>query len=222
MSKNLCAGEGGAILADDEQVADGCFAFHNCLRRRGSSSSATPYRGGRNGNFRMTEFQAAVLLSQLDQLEPRAQTRSDNGDYLSQMLREIPGIHPAESYPGCTRNAYHLYMFRYSAKEFSGLTRNQFVRALRAEGVPCSPGYDRLNEASFIRDALASRSYRRVYSAAELEAWPRRNACPENDKLCDEVVWFHQNVLLAPRATMERIATAIRKIREHAGELARA
>jgi DegT/DnrJ/EryC1/StrS aminotransferase family. len=57
------------------------------------------------------------------------------------MLREIPGILPAKTYPGCTRNAYHLYMFRYRAEAFAGLPRDQFLRALHAEGIPCSGGY---------------------------------------------------------------------------------
>ena len=54
------------------------------------------------------------------------------------MLREIPGIAPAKMYEGCTRNAYHLYMFRYDPKEFAGLPRDKFIAALEAEGIPAS------------------------------------------------------------------------------------
>ena len=125
-------------------------------------------------------------------------------------------------YEGCTRSAYHLYMFRYRSEEFSGLPRNQFVRALRAEGIPCSTGYGRLNEASFIRDALNSRPYVRVYGKATIENWAERNICPENNKLCEEAVWFMQNMLLGPRRDMDEIAEAVRKIQAHASALARA
>jgi perosamine synthetase len=134
-----------AILTNDETMANKCFAFHTCCRKRKGAGSDFTYDVGRNTNVRMTEFQGALLLSQMTGLEEWANTRSDNADYLSSMLREIPGILPARMYEGCTRNAYHLYIFCYQPEEFSNLPRNQFVRALRAEGIPCSTGYSPLN-----------------------------------------------------------------------------
>ena len=69
----------------------------------------------------MTEFQAALLLQQLTRLEEQSRRREQNAAYLTELLREIPGIAPAQMYDGCTRNAYHLYMFRYDPAEFDGL-----------------------------------------------------------------------------------------------------
>jgi hypothetical protein len=66
---------------------------------------------------------------------------------------------------------------------------------------------------------LNSRVYRTIYSGPEIAAWEERNACPENDKLCEEAVWFFQEMLLGPRRDMDDIAEAIRKIQKHAGEL---
>ncbi len=222
VSKNLCSGEGGAILTNDETMANKCFAFHTCCRKRSGASAGFAYDGGRNTNVRMTEFQGALLLSQMDGVEERAKIRSENADYLSKMLREIPGVSPARMYEGCTQNAYHLYMFRFDPEQFDGLPRNQFVRALRAEGIPCSTGYGRLNEASFIRDALNTRPYVRVYGKPAVEKWAERNRCPDNDKLCDEAVWFMQRMFLGPRSDMDEIVEAVRKIKAHASEVARA
>lgn len=222
VSKNVCSGEGGAILTNDEAVANNCFAFHNCCRHRPGASANLNYQGGRSTNLRMTEFQGALLLAQLDGAEQRANTRHENGQYLSSMLREIPGILPARMYEGCTRNAYHLYMFRYQPEQFANLPRNKFVKALRAEGIPCSTGYGPLNKAGFIQDALNSRPYVRVYGKEAVQKWADRNQCPENDKLCEEAVWFMQNMLLGPRSDMEQIAEAIRKVRAHADALAKA
>jgi dTDP-4-amino-4,6-dideoxygalactose transaminase len=219
LSKNLCSGEGGAILTNDEEMADKCFGFHNCGRKRASNSK--PYRVGRNTNARMTEFQAALLLTQMEGIKQRAEIRSANGTYLTSMLREIPGIYPAREYDGCTRNAYHLYMFRFVSEEFGGLSRAQFLRALRAEGVPATAGYTPLNKEQFLLDALNSRGYLRVYGKSTIDAWPERNQCPENDKLCDEGVWLPQYVLLTSREEMELIAKAVAKIRAHANEIAK-
>jgi dTDP-4-amino-4,6-dideoxygalactose transaminase len=222
LSKNLCSGEGGAILTNDDAMADKCHAFHNCGRRRKNGAANFSNPNGRSTNARMTEFQGALLLSQMAGLESRAKARSENAQYLSTMLREIPGIVPAKMYEGCTRNAYHLYMFRYEPEKFGGLSRSKFLRALHAEGIPCAAGYSPLNKESFIRNTLESRPYVRVYGKAAIDAWAQRNACPENDKLCEESVWFMQNMLLGPRGDMEQIAEAIRKIHAHAGELVKA
>jgi perosamine synthetase len=54
-----------------------------------------------------------------------------------------------------------------------------------------------------------------------LRQWEERNQCPENDRLCEEAVWFTQNMLLGTRRDMEQIAEAIRKIQAHASELAK-
>ena len=113
-------------------------------------------------------------------------------------------------------------MFRYQPAEFANLSRNQFVRALRAEGIPCSTGYHPLNKQAFIQDALNSRPYVRVYGKAAVAKWAERNACPENDKLCDEAVWFMQGMFLGPRSDMDDIVAAVRKIQAHAGDIARA
>ena len=222
VSKNLCSGEGGAILTNDETMANKCFAFHTCCRTRSGASADFTYDLGRNTNVRMTELQGALLLSQMEGVRERAKTRSENAGYLSSMLREIPGVLPARMYEGCTLNAYHLYMFRYRPEEFSNLPRNQFVKALRAEGIPCSTGYGPLNKAGFIRDAIQSRPYVRVYGDAAIESWAERNDCPENDRLCEEAVWFTQKMFLGPRSDMDEIVEAVRKIQAHAPALVRA
>jgi len=222
LSKNLCSGEGGAILTNDEAAADACFAFHNCCRHRPNGRGAANYRFGRNGNFRMTELQGALLLSQMQGLEERAQLRSENAAHLSKLLRQIPGIHPAKEYEGCTRNAYHLYMFRYDPSQFAGMSREKFLRALRAEGVPAIAGYSPLNKAGFLLDALRSEPYVRVYGKKTIDQWPQRNECPENDKLCEEGCWLMHTVLLTTKEHMERIAAAVAKIHKHTALLAKA
>ena len=180
------------------------------------------YELGRNTNARMTEFQGALLLSRMTSIAERAQTRSDNADYLSSMLREIPGIIPARMYEGCTRNAYHIYMFRYQPEKFANLPRQKFLKALHAEGIPCSGGYGPLNKDDFIQHALTSRPYVKVYGKPTIDKWAERNACPDNDQICDEAVWFMQNMLLGPRSDMEQIVEAIRKIQAHAAALGKA
>jgi perosamine synthetase len=168
----------------------------------------------------MSEFHASLLLAQLQRLPQQAQRRDDNAARLTAMLDEIPGIHPARGYDGCTRNAYHLYMLRYDKDQFDGLPRARFLRALSAEGIPASGGYTPLNKEPFLQHTLQSRAYKYVYSSEQLAGYEARNDCPVNDKLCEEAVWFTQTMLLGPKSDMDQIAEAIRKIQAHAEQIA--
>jgi perosamine synthetase len=79
-----------------------------------------------------------------------------------------------------------------------------------------------MNKGDYVLGLTKSRHYQKLYPAEMLKNWPERNHCPKNDQLCQEAVWFTQNMLLAPRNDMEQIAEAIRRIQSHAGEIARA
>jgi perosamine synthetase len=217
-SKNLNSGEGGAIITNDEDLRERCFAFHN--NGSGFRSIGSNFTYNSSGcNLRMTEFQAALLTAQMTRIESQAKLRTENAVHLTSMLKEIPGIAPARMYEGCTRNAYHLYMFRYDPAHFAGLPRAAFLKALSAEGVPCLGGYSPLNTQPFLKNALHSRGYQRLFSPADIAAWEQRNHCPANDRLCEEAVWLVQTMLLAPRQSMDQIAGAIRKIQRHASTL---
>jgi len=218
VSKNLASGEGGAILTNSDDLIERCFTFHNNGRGRKTESYNFSYFAN-GANLRMTQFQAALLASQMRRLEEQSARRQENAAYLTGLLREIPGIHPARMYDGCTRNAYHLYMFRYDKQEFAGLPRGTFLKALQAEGIPCSGGYAPLNKEPFLNNVLNSRTYRAIFPAGRLKEWQDRNHCPANDRLCEEAVWFTQNMLLASKGDMDQIADAIRKIRQQAASL---
>jgi len=221
-SKNLNSGEGGAVLTNDADFSEACYNFHNQGRARQTSGYTFAYSGTRGSNLRLAEFQGNLLLAQMTRLEAQTRQRTENAEHLTRLLQEIPGIAPAKMYPGCTRNAYHLYMFRYQKEGFAGLERAKFMQALQREGVPCSGGYSPLNRDQYVRGLPKSRHYRRLYTEAELKAWEERNDCPRNEELCAQAVWLTQNMLLGSRTSMEQIAAAVRRIREHASEIAKA
>src|SRR5690606_10221783 len=64
-------------------------------------------------NYRITEFQAALLRVQLSRLDAQVRTREGNARYLTERLRQIEGMVPPYQDPRCTRHGYHLYMMRY-------------------------------------------------------------------------------------------------------------
>lgn len=218
VSKNLSSGEGGAILTSDDRLAMECRAFQN--NGRASVDGNLYFRNG--ANLRMTEFQAALLATQLTRVEEQSRRREQNAAYLTGLLREIPGIAPARLYEGCTRSAYHLYMFRYDPAGFEGLPRSKFLEALSAEGIPCSSGYSPIYREPFLKYALESRPFRAVYSPERIAAYFDRLHCPGNDRLCEQAVWLTQTMLLGPRSDMDQIAEAVRRIHQQAGKLLKA
>jgi perosamine synthetase len=216
-SKHLNSGEGGAVVGNNESLMEIARSFHN----QGRAAENAGFSWARQGdNRRLTEFQGALLLAQLTRLEEQSRVREQNANYLTKLLGEISGIQPARTVEGCTRNAYHLYMFRYTPSEFSDLPRKHFLKALQAEGVPCSAGYAPLNKEPFLKQTLHSRGFRYIYPPKEIAELEARNHCPENDKLCQEAVWFTQNLLLGSKSDMEQIAEAIRKIQKQSSLLA--
>ena len=217
-SKNLNCGEGGAIITNDRELIEKAYAFQNNGRPRAGSEFAY---GAAALNLRLTEFQGALLIAQMTRLESQSKQREANAAYLTQQLAQVPGITPAKMYPGVTRNAYHLYMFRYDPAGFAGMSRAAFLKALKAEGIPASTGYAPLNKEPFLANTFATQGYQRIYGAAALKQWQERNRTPQNDRLCEEAVWFTQTMLLGPRGDMDHIVEAVRKIQKHAGDIAR-
>jgi perosamine synthetase len=216
-SKNLNCGEGGGLLTNDDALIGRSRSFHN--NGRGFGDSSFEYVGT-GCNLRMTEFQAAILLAQMERLESQSKRREENAAFLDKELREIGGLSPARQYAGCTRNAYHLYMFRYDKDAFAGMPRARFLKAMTAEGIPASSGYKPLNKEPFLKSTFESKGFSRIYSGKEVSAWHERNRCPANDRLCEEAVWFTQTMLLGSRADMEDIVAAIRRIKANAPALA--
>src|SRR5215211_5694720 len=82
-SKNLTAGEGGIITTNDEALAAACRSIHNC----GRVPDGVWYEHHVvSGNYRLGEFQGAVLNCQLDRLEEQTTTRDRNGRRLASLL----------------------------------------------------------------------------------------------------------------------------------------
>lgn len=138
-SKHLPMGEGGAIVSDDDTFMDRCVSFHNLGLPYGTA-------GARPGSkLRLTEYQAAIGLAQLARLSGQTDTRNVNANYLRGQMKDIKGITPHVLNKGVTKAAYHLFPFRYDKRHFANLSRELFIKALQAEGIPCSGGYTPLN-----------------------------------------------------------------------------
>lgn len=224
-SKNLAIGEGGAITSNDETFMDRCYSYHNYGNPYGTLvgnvSAGTVIAGNK---LRWTEYQAAIGLVQMKRLQEQTEKRNENAAYLRSKIKEIPGIIPYKLYDDVTKAAFHLFAFRYQKEAFKGLSRNEFIVAMKAEGVPCSEGYAPLNKMPYLANAFQSKNFRKIYSPQELDiaAYNSRNECPNNDRLCnEEAIWIFHSLLLAEKNEMHDISNAIEKIHQNAETIKR-
>ena len=213
-TKILPCGEGGCIVTQREDLYDAFHAFHNNGRDRHLGEQKGYLHQG--SNLRLTELQAAVLLAQLDKFDELCRRREANAHRLETALKQIPGVEPAASYAGCTRNTYYIVMLRYDPSAFAGLPRERFLTALQQEGVPAWSGYRPLEKEPFLERVFGSRAYRRLFSENELRQWTERCRCPQNDALCEEGFFLSQEALLGEPSDVDSIVEAIDRIRRYA------
>jgi dTDP-4-amino-4,6-dideoxygalactose transaminase len=212
-SKNLTAGEGGILTTNDQALAEACRSIHNCGRVPGGVWYEHHVV---SGNYRLGEFQGAILNCQLDRLEQQTQTRERNGRFLAARLAQLPGLYPQKRDDACTRHSYHLFMLRFLAEEF-GVPRLVFLQALKAEGIPCSAGYGfSLHHQPLFRNKafgpfLPDDAARLDYTKVE---------CPNSDLICSrQCVWLEQHLFLGRRQDTEDIARAFERIYEQRAAL---
>ena len=214
-SKNINAGEGGALVTSNSELAERCWSLHNVGRIRTGAWYQHEFLGW---NYRMTEWQGAILLAQFERLPEHMARRSDNAAYLSARLREVGGLVPAKVDARVTGHSWHLYMSTYDPSAFGGKSVTEFITMLRAEGIPCSPGYRPLNRMPALLRALAEQ-------AGQLRPWdttdanlPVLPACPVAEDLCEHTVWLTQNLLLGDHEDMDDIVGAVVKIQKAVGK----
>ncbi|HTF20615.1 MAG TPA: DegT/DnrJ/EryC1/StrS family aminotransferase [Chryseolinea sp.] len=207
-SKNLNSGEGGLVVTNDEQLYDRINSLRNVGRVKGGMWYEHHFLGC---NYRITQFQAALLSTQLKRLDVQTATRDANGRYLTELLRDVPGVSPLVRHEEVSRHTYHLFMFRYDSSFFNGMPKRDFVGRLIEEGVPSSGGYPYplykqtvFQEKNFMCYAIPEEvDYTKVF-------------CPVAERACsDEAIWIMQHAMLGTPQDMESFARAIRKIQEH-------
>jgi len=202
-SKNMAAGEGGAIVSNDETFIDNCFSYYNCGRVREGAWYEHRVAGG---NFRLNAFAASILLAQLDTISETMALRDTNRLHLDEALDQIEGLTPLKTYPQATRSANHIYLLKYDASAFHGLSREVFFKAMQAEGIYTYAGYRPLYKESLFTDEIGE------YPWLESEYYNQLQL-PVTERLCnDEAVWLKQTYLLGNEQDTQDIIDAFDKV----------
>ena len=137
--KHISVGDGGLVVTDRDAWALKMAMFADKNYRRTPGGSPLREIASLAPNYRMTELQGAVGLAQLRKVRWICRRRNAIGDGYTKGISGIPGLFPHRVTPGgwCT---YWFYMFRVDP-EVLGVSRDEFTRALVAEGLAASAGY---------------------------------------------------------------------------------
>jgi len=187
--KVLTAGEGGILITSDDDLAVRARSVANCGRIAGRSFYEHTHLGT---NFRLTAFQAAVLLAQFERLPGQNAQRAANASLLCELTADLKQIVWQPQPAGQTDNPFYLLTGRLTGGKTS---RDQFCRLLASSGVPCTPFYPH----TLYRNPL----YQNDGGAC------RVTPCPMAEARVLDAFWLPHRLFLAEPETIRQAAAVI-------------
>jgi dTDP-4-amino-4,6-dideoxygalactose transaminase len=216
-SKNITSAEGGIVLTDDAEFAGLVRSYTNCGRGKDTPWYQHFLLGS---NLRLTEFQAVLLLAQLERLGEQTAIRAERAALLDEMLAPLPGVRLTRPEPRMTRRGHHLYTITFDTDAL-GVTRDRLAEALKAEGVPVVPPYPHplYQNPLFQRrgEGPGHCPLSCPYYGREMDY--TKVSCPAAERLLRDSVWLFHTVLLAPEAGVRQLAGAFEKVLGAVGSL---
>lgn len=205
-AKLMTSGEGGIVLANDDELLNRLLREANC----GRSETDTSYQHVLIGtNARLSEFQGAILLAQLGRLDEQISVREKNYQYLAKLLKEIDGIHMQKISDDMVVNPHYMIMFYYDKTAFYGAERAEFVAYLKSKGIPCNRSYESIHKLPVFK-TLPPTAWRMVAN----EVKDGVEHCKNSERISDEVVCLNHNILLGDESLIDEIVEVIKGFSE--------
>jgi dTDP-4-amino-4,6-dideoxygalactose transaminase len=222
-NKTLTAGEGGLVMTDSAQLAEKIVAMRAFGRTREETAErSSAFRSQElSSNYRLSEFQAAVLLAQLERFPEQDERRQANGERLAQGLNEIPGLKHVRLDAAPMKHGYYYFLIQYEPDCFGGLTPERLCQALQAEGIPFVPGDRR---PIYHHPIFEPRNLARWVCPQVLERYQEVNdlrdpGCPVAEEVCRRTLILRHQVLLAEARDMDDVVEAVNKVQRNIAEL---
>ncbi len=189
--KVLCSGEGGMIVTSNEVLAEAARSLINQGRVAGRSF----YEHHRIGtNFRMTAFQAAVLLAQFESLPKQIAHRTCQVQLLKKLLADVDCVEWQTIPEEQTQHSQYLLTGRLK----SPAERDSFCAKLNAAQIPCKPFYP--------HTLYANPVYRNDHAPC------RVLDCSNAEARIHDAFWLPHQVFLADDETINNVANEIRRL----------
>lgn len=207
-SKVLTSGEGGAIICNSNQLADKIYNYIDCGRNKGRRSYEHFSYGT---NYRMTEYQAAILLAQMKKFEKQHKLRNENARYLSKRLNEIDGVKAMNPTQGTSTLGWYVFPFKFEPSKF-GLNKAEFNIKLQEQGIPRVDNYPPLHTLKCFKEIKLRSGI--DYSKAN---WGGNKSNDKNFPIVSDIysksIEFPQEILLASTKELDFIVDFIKSLR---------
>lgn len=213
--KHISTGDGGIVTVNSGNEEDyhtvHAFADKNYRRFGNSVMRDLTYLAP---NYRMTELQGAVGIAQLKKLPWICEKRTQYGDQISAGLQGLPGIVPHKVDEGNTCT-YWFYMMRINERELT-CSREEFSKALTAEGIPNSPGY--IPDVVYMQPLFQKRSaYLKSHFPFDLsDVTYERGLCPNAESILRSAVRLSVSEYYT-QGDIDDIIRGVRKVVKHYG-----
>jgi perosamine synthetase len=209
-SKHITSGDGGLVVTNRDDLAQRARLFADKGWDRTGSGRGHIFLGM---NYRISELQSAVALAQLDKVEQFVAQRQALGDRLTKAISGLPGLYPpADS--AASGNTYWFYPLRIVESEL-GMSRERFIAALNAEGVPSWVWLDSKPIYAYeaLRDQRTFGSSHHPFdcpcASRKVEYLP--GLCPNAEQVVKELVTLTVHEFYSEE-DVDDVAAAIRKI----------
>jgi perosamine synthetase len=144
-NKQVTTGEGGAVLTDDDELADLCRS----LRDQGRGRSRAWLEHVRLGyNYRLSELHAAVGVGQFERVDEILDRRAQVAAWYGERLVESSHLKPPQALPEADV-AWFVYVVRLS----EGVDRSVVMERCQAENIPTRPYFPAIHLMPHIVDA---------------------------------------------------------------------
>jgi dTDP-4-amino-4,6-dideoxygalactose transaminase len=215
-SKLMTSGEGGVVTTNNDEIFELCETYVNCGRASQNDNYGHRILGF---NYRMTEFQAAILLAQLERLAAQTELRADRANRLSEGLTDITGTSLLARDDRLTTQAIYQFVFKYNAEAFGGASRDRFVAALEAEGIPAEGRfYEPIYRSPLFR--VDPKDFPALSGLGTADLPWAQIRCPVAERAAySESVWIPHQLLLGSEQDVDQIVEAVQKIQSNIDEL---
>ena len=132
-TKNLGTGEGGLVTVNTKELDHEI----SLIRSHGESDKYLHTRIG--FNYRMNDITGAIGVSRLQRLEEETNARRAAADKYDELFAAVEAVETPTRTEGADA-AWHLYSLKLNLDKVT-CTRDEFTKALIAEGVPCAVHY---------------------------------------------------------------------------------
>jgi len=215
--KHIHTGEGGVCTTDDDRLADRLAMIRNHAENVAERLGQGDYTNLIGHNFRMTELAAAIGREQLRKAPKLVARRVVIAERLTAGLAGLDGITPPYVRPDTT-HVYYVWSAKFDADRL-GVSREKFVRALVAEGVPATAGYVRplyLLPVFQKRIALGRNGFPFTLTNRSYQ----KGLCPVTERMHEQELFSYLVCSYeASDAQVDQIISAFHKVYEHRDQL---